>query len=104
MSADTCQTCPFAQPRNLANPRPEWPTHECRRHAPVTAVDGNGDELPDFPLVNVGDSCGDHPERDPALKAARIFGNSVVTLGYLMERNDEIAGRIIQSSGLECML
>ena len=36
--------------------------------------------------------------------AARILGHSVVTLGYLMERNDEVAGRIIQASGLEHML
>lgn len=105
MSGVFCRTCPFSNPRNLTNPKPEWPTLAYRRHAPVTAVDGNGDALPDFPLVRELDGCGDHPEYDPTLRAARTFAASGVALGRLMDAGgNEVAGRVAGICGLEGML
>ena len=59
-----CKSCVFSRLRSeviARNPQwPEsWPKYECRRRAPVVAVDGNGDEVNPWPLVHEDDRCGD---------------------------------------------
>ena len=42
---------------------PQWPEscpkYECRRHAPVETVDGEGNVIGPWPLVQEDDRCGD---------------------------------------------
>ena len=63
----TCKECVFSRLRDIANPdspgwnpnfQAHWPKFECRRNAPVVAVDSDGDEVNPWPLVQDTDRCG----------------------------------------------
>lgn len=81
----------------------DWPERECRFNPPVTAVDSDGNELAPWPLVRNEDGCGRGVRDGDDSKEERLtklFAESVLTLGDLMARGDEIAGRVVQSSGI----
>lgn len=109
MSAHTCQTCVYSVPRIHVDP--EWfakhgyNDRECRRNAPTRGPNEDGFTEEAWPFVFSSDSCGNHPERDATLQAARLAATSAIVLAKLMDSNgNELAGRIPAIYGLEAML
>lgn len=82
-----CSTCHFGWIRRFSPNvvvQPNWPTHECRFHAPVAGVDHQGDEISPWPLVNATDACGKWaaPGSDPSdVDPSRLLAQATTTEG-----------------------